>query len=105
MRFRLLGPLEIQAGEDDWRGIGAPKWRSVLAALLINAGQIVPAPARGARTTAMPRLRAVLAARPSPPAPLPGTRTASRRAHPARRAGVRGAGRTTPVPSSTECLP
>jgi DNA-binding SARP family transcriptional activator len=45
MRFRLLGPLEIQAGEDDWRGIGAPKWRSVLAALLINAGQIVPADA------------------------------------------------------------
>jgi DNA-binding SARP family transcriptional activator len=43
MRFRLLGPLEIRAAEDDWRGIGAPKWRSVLAALLINAGQIVPA--------------------------------------------------------------
>src|ERR1700722_16367378 len=42
VRFRLLGPLEIRAGED-WRGIGAPKWRSVLAALLINAGQIVPA--------------------------------------------------------------
>ncbi len=42
MRFRLLGPLEIRAGEG-WRGIGAPKWRSVLAALLINAGQIVPA--------------------------------------------------------------
>ena len=42
MRFRLLGPLEVRAG-DDWRGIGAPKWRSVLAALLINAGQIVPA--------------------------------------------------------------
>jgi DNA-binding SARP family transcriptional activator len=42
MRFRLLGPLEIRAGED-WRGIGAPKWRSVLAALLINAGQIIPA--------------------------------------------------------------
>jgi DNA-binding SARP family transcriptional activator len=41
MRFRLLGPLEVWAGED-WRGIGAPKWRSVLAALLINAGQIVP---------------------------------------------------------------
>jgi DNA-binding SARP family transcriptional activator len=41
MRFRLLGPLEIRA-EEDWRGIGAPKWRSVLAALLINAGQIVP---------------------------------------------------------------
>ena len=43
MRFRLLGPLEYRAGDDDWRGIGAPKWRSVLAALLINAGQIVPA--------------------------------------------------------------
>src|SRR5208282_528256 len=42
MRFRLLGPLEIRAGEG-WRGIGAPKWRSVLAALLIHAGQIVPA--------------------------------------------------------------
>jgi DNA-binding SARP family transcriptional activator len=41
MRFRLLGPLEIRAGED-WKGIGAPKWRSVLAALLIHAGQIVP---------------------------------------------------------------
>ena len=41
MRFRLLGPLEIRAGED-WRGIGAPKWRSVLATLLIHAGHIVP---------------------------------------------------------------
>ena len=40
MRFRLLGPVEVRAGED-WRGIGAPKWRSVLAALLINSGQIV----------------------------------------------------------------
>jgi DNA-binding SARP family transcriptional activator len=42
MRFRLLGPLEVLAGED-WQGIGAPKWRSVLAVLLIRAGQIVPA--------------------------------------------------------------
>jgi DNA-binding SARP family transcriptional activator/Tfp pilus assembly protein PilF len=41
MRFRLLGPLEVRAG-DGWQGIGAPKWRSVLAALLINAGQVVP---------------------------------------------------------------
>jgi DNA-binding SARP family transcriptional activator/predicted negative regulator of RcsB-dependent stress response len=40
MRFRLLGPLEVRDG-DGWRGIGAPKWRSLLAALLINAGQIV----------------------------------------------------------------
>jgi hypothetical protein len=44
MRFRLLGPLEIRAG-GDWRGIGAPKWRSVLAALLIHPGQIVSADA------------------------------------------------------------
>src|SRR5215472_9900241 len=36
MRFRLLGPVEVRAGED-WRGIGAPKWRSVLAALLFEA--------------------------------------------------------------------
>ena len=42
IRFRLLGPLEIRAGEE-WRGIGAPKWRSVLATLLIHPGQIVPA--------------------------------------------------------------
>jgi DNA-binding SARP family transcriptional activator len=41
-RFRLLGPLEVRAG-DEWQGIGAPKWRSVLAVLLIKAGQIVPA--------------------------------------------------------------
>jgi DNA-binding SARP family transcriptional activator len=41
MRFRLLGPLEVRVGEE-WQGIGAPKWRSVLATLLINAGQIVP---------------------------------------------------------------
>src|SRR6201986_4912527 len=39
MRFRLLGPVEVRAGED-WRGIGAPKWRSVLAALLISPGQV-----------------------------------------------------------------
>jgi DNA-binding SARP family transcriptional activator/Tfp pilus assembly protein PilF len=44
MKFRLLGPLEVRVG-DDWKGIGAPKWRSVLAALLINAGQIVSADA------------------------------------------------------------
>jgi DNA-binding SARP family transcriptional activator len=40
MRFRILGPLEVQAG-GGWTGIGAPKWRSVLAALLLNSGQIV----------------------------------------------------------------
>ncbi len=42
MRFRLLGPLEVLV-DDDWRAIGAPKWRSVLAALLIHPGEIVSA--------------------------------------------------------------
>src|ERR1700760_1598595 len=42
MRFRLLGPVEVRAGED-WRGVGAPPCRSVLAALLIHPGQIVSA--------------------------------------------------------------
>jgi DNA-binding SARP family transcriptional activator len=42
MRFRLLGPLEVLV-DDEWRAIGAPKWRSVLAALLIHPGQIVSA--------------------------------------------------------------
>ena len=41
MRFRMLGPLEVQTGED-WTAIGAPKWRAVLARLLLAAGQIVP---------------------------------------------------------------
>ena len=42
MRFRVLGPLEVWTGQD-WGGIGAPKWRSLLAALLINPGQAVSA--------------------------------------------------------------
>lgn len=42
IRFRLLGPLEIRTGQD-WRSIGAPKWRSLLATLLIRAGQPVSA--------------------------------------------------------------
>jgi DNA-binding SARP family transcriptional activator len=41
MRFRMLGPLEVQTGED-WTSIGAPKWRAVLARLLLASGQIVP---------------------------------------------------------------
>jgi DNA-binding SARP family transcriptional activator/Tfp pilus assembly protein PilF len=40
MRFRMLGPLEVQTGQD-WTAIGASKWRAVLACLLLNAGQIV----------------------------------------------------------------
>ena len=41
MRFRLLGPLEVWAGED-WQRVGAEKYGPVLAVLLIKAGQIVP---------------------------------------------------------------
>src|ERR1700728_2464912 len=40
LRFRVLGPLEVWTGQD-WSGIGAPKWRALLAALLLNPGQAV----------------------------------------------------------------
>src|SRR6201991_2993895 len=42
MRVRLLGTVEVRAGED-WRGAGAAEGGSVLAALLIHPGQIVSA--------------------------------------------------------------
>ena len=41
VRIRMLGPLQVR-GEHGWRPIMAPQWRSVLAALLINANQVVP---------------------------------------------------------------
>jgi DNA-binding SARP family transcriptional activator len=40
VRFRILGPLEVWTGQD-WGGIGAPKWRALLAVLLLNRGQAV----------------------------------------------------------------
>jgi DNA-binding SARP family transcriptional activator/Tfp pilus assembly protein PilF len=40
VRFRILGPLEVWTGQG-WSGIGAPKWRALLAALLLNPGQMV----------------------------------------------------------------
>ncbi len=40
VRFRILGPLEVWTGQG-WGGIGAPKWRALLAALLLNQGQAV----------------------------------------------------------------
>jgi len=40
VRFRILGPLEVWTGQD-WSGIGAAKWRALLAALLLNHGQAV----------------------------------------------------------------
>jgi DNA-binding SARP family transcriptional activator len=39
-RFRVLGPIEVWAGQG-WSGIGAPKWRALLATLLLNPGQAV----------------------------------------------------------------
>ena len=40
MRFRILGPLEVQV-DGGWSGINAPKWRTVLAVLLLQAGEVV----------------------------------------------------------------
>jgi len=40
MRFRVLGPLEVQV-DGSWSGISAPKWRTVLAVLLLQANQVV----------------------------------------------------------------
>lgn len=39
-RFRILGPIEVWA-DQGWTGIGAPKWRALLATLLLNPGQAV----------------------------------------------------------------
>jgi DNA-binding SARP family transcriptional activator len=41
MRFRILGPLEVLS-PDGWTAISAPKWRSLLACLLIRPSQLVP---------------------------------------------------------------
>jgi DNA-binding SARP family transcriptional activator len=38
--YRVLGTLEFQAGEH-WTPIGAAKWRALLAALALRAGQVV----------------------------------------------------------------
>ena len=40
MEFRLLGPLEVRAG-DGPVPLGAPKQRALLAFLLLNANQVV----------------------------------------------------------------
>jgi DNA-binding SARP family transcriptional activator len=40
MLCRLLGPLEVRAGEG-WTGVGAPKLRALLAVLLLSPGQVV----------------------------------------------------------------
>jgi DNA-binding SARP family transcriptional activator len=40
MLCRLLGPLEVRAG-DGWTEVSAPKWRALLAVLLLRPGQVV----------------------------------------------------------------
>ena len=40
MQFRILGPVEVQVDEG-WSSIGASKWRTVLAVLLLRAGEVV----------------------------------------------------------------
>ena len=40
MRFRILGPVEVQV-DGGWHSIGATKWRTVLAVLLLRAGEVV----------------------------------------------------------------
>ena len=42
MRYRILGPLELWTGEE-WVSLNAPKWRIVLATLLLQPRQMVPA--------------------------------------------------------------
>jgi DNA-binding SARP family transcriptional activator len=41
MRFRILGPLEVWSEKEGWAAIGAPKWRSLLACLLVRPGQLI----------------------------------------------------------------
>ena len=41
MRFRILGPLEVWSDKEGWSAIGAPKWRSLLACLLVRPGQLI----------------------------------------------------------------
>ena len=38
--FRILGPLEVWNGRE-WAQVGAPKWRALLATLLLSPGQPV----------------------------------------------------------------
>jgi DNA-binding SARP family transcriptional activator len=40
MRIRILGPLEVHDGAE-WRRLGAAKWRSLLATLIVNTGRPV----------------------------------------------------------------
>ena len=41
MRFRVLGPIEVQVADQEWATIGSPKQRAVLAMLLARRGSVV----------------------------------------------------------------
>jgi DNA-binding SARP family transcriptional activator len=41
-RFRILGPLEVRTGKE-WVSLNAPEWRIVLATLLLQPREMVPA--------------------------------------------------------------
>jgi DNA-binding SARP family transcriptional activator/Tfp pilus assembly protein PilF len=41
MRFRILGPLEVWSPTEGWAAIGASKWRSLLACLLVRPGELI----------------------------------------------------------------
>jgi DNA-binding SARP family transcriptional activator len=43
MRLRILGPLQIWDGTE-WQNVGAPKWRALVAALLVRPGVGVSVP-------------------------------------------------------------
>jgi DNA-binding SARP family transcriptional activator len=43
MRIRILGPLQVAGDGDSWRTLGAPKWRSLLACLVVAGGRPVTA--------------------------------------------------------------
>ena len=40
MQFRILGPVEVRV-DGGWNSISATKWRTVLAVLLLRAGEVV----------------------------------------------------------------
>ncbi len=43
MRFRVLGPLEVRAGDSGWAGVSAARQRALLAVLLLRANRVVAA--------------------------------------------------------------
>jgi ribose-phosphate pyrophosphokinase len=80
----------------DGQSLGSGAGRTSGPAPWATRVTVVPTPAVGAGTTATPAAAGGPGLMAGPPSPHQETRTASRRAHPARRAGVLGTGRTVP---------